>query len=119
MRLFATVDPWGAELRVTPRARTELTAALAAANVEQMRASLDAQGQPLAGGVDLLDTGELQGTVLADAEGWEFTAPHAEWVEARYHFAGLAPALLEAGRVASELEEILDRDDAVELIEEG
>ncbi len=119
MKLLVTVDPWGAELRVTPRARTELVARLAAANVEQMRAGLDAAGQPFPGGADLLDTGELQGSVLADAEGWEFTAPHAEWVEARYRFAGLAPALLEAGRLAADLEEILDRDDAVELLEEG
>jgi hypothetical protein len=108
-------------LRIKDDARERVFRRLGRANVEQMQKRLDAEGRALPegrtpGNVDLYETGALQdeANMTVDLEGYEFTVPHAEAVEERYHFAGLPDDVVEG--LSRELEEEIG-EDGVELVD--
>ncbi len=89
-KFVVTTSP--AELGIPEASKAKASARLLQANLAQMRARLDARGQPLPEGVDLRDTGALQASGGSDATGYYFAVEYAEAVDNRYHFAGVAPS---------------------------
>jgi hypothetical protein len=81
-------------LKLTASGRRRWSALAAKKNVEQMKAKLDGNGNPLPKGVDLYQTGDLQKKVTANEEGYTFTVDYAEDVDDRFHFQGLSPSSL-------------------------
>jgi hypothetical protein len=60
-------------------------------NLNQMKARLDANGRPLPDGIDLYDSGDLQGSGKASVSGWSFEVSYAGPVEDNFHYKGLSP----------------------------
>ena len=86
-------------------------------NLNQIKARLDARGQPLPEGVDLYETGDLQDSGFSDALGFGFGAglTYAEAVDNKYHFVGLSDeSQLQADQEVSELFDI----EPLELVED-
>ncbi len=80
-----------AHLEVPDSARAKASERYLYWNLIQMKAKLDTYGKPFAGGADLKDTGALQASGQSSAKGYGFAVKYAEAVDARHHFAGLAP----------------------------
>ena len=100
-----------------PQVLSEANYILLEANREQVWGQRrNADGVKFPKGVDLFESGDLKDEADSTFEGYEFTAPHAEYVDRRYHFAGVNDQALKAAE--PKLEELFNSYSNEVLIQE-
>lgn len=89
-------SPYFGTVLFTPEALAEMGKVIAAMIVEQITVQgINADGNALPPGIDLRETGALLASIEAKISGEGLAiacgAPYAVFVDARYHFFGVAP----------------------------
>jgi hypothetical protein len=90
-----TVRTTPVRIRVSEEGEIALVRAALEVNRERCAQGIDANGQPFPPGkgdkrqLDMRDTGRLLSDVQVFSTRYQFQAPHAQAVDAKYHFAGV------------------------------